>query len=419
MQSSSSAAVATGRRDEPPNDEPPNDESPNDETLNDESSNEVDVVDAVEAVDDLTDLGGTRRMPAIIASELVKSYPGRRRGDEPVHALRGLGFSVPPGTIFGLLGPNGAGKSTAIKILTTLSRADTGSAAVAGFDVMRQPHQVRRLIGVVTQKSGVDLEATGRENLALQGRLHGLAGSALARRIDELLDRFGLAGAADRLARTYSGGMTRRLDVAVGLVHRPRVLFLDEPTTGLDPQARAAMWEEIERLAADGLTILLTTHYLEEADKLAATVALVEGGRIVVSGSPEDLKSELRGDAVCLDLLATPEPAEAAVLRRRLLTLLGVTEAVVDGRQVRARVDHGASALPSIFAAFEGTTSSVAAATIARPSLDDVYLRYVGHRFGADGGADGAGADGAGGADGGENGTGAGGGAGGGGRGAA
>lgn len=226
---------------------------------------------------------------AIEASELVKTYP------PDVRALDGLSLSVQEGTIFGLLGPNGAGKSTTVRVLTTLSRPDSGSARVAGIDVLSDPVGVRRAIGVVGQKHGADPEATGRENLVLQGEFHGITGNELRARVDESLERFGLADAAARQAKTYSGGMQRRLDVAMGLLHRPRVLFLDEPTTGLDPEARAQMWREIERLAAEErMTILLTTHYLEEADRLASQLAIVDSGRVVAQGTPEQLKRDLR-----------------------------------------------------------------------------------------------------------------------------
>lgn len=196
--------------------------------------------------------------PTIEARDLVKTYPGG------VRALDGLSFAVAPGTVFGLLGPNGAGKSTALKILTTLSRPDAGAARVAGFDVLRQPDGVRRAIGVVAQRSGVDLHDTGRENLTLQGQVYGLHGRELSHRVTELLARFGLADAADRISRTYSGGMQRKLDVAMGLVHRPRVLFLDEPTTGLDPSSRRTVWDEVRRINESGTTVFLTTQYLEE-----------------------------------------------------------------------------------------------------------------------------------------------------------
>ena len=221
-------------------------------------------------------------MESIQAERLVKAY-GK------VRALDGLSFEVPTGTVFGLLGPNGAGKSTAVKILTTLSRPDGGNARVAGIDVRKNPDQVRAAIGCVTQKISVDPQATGRENLLLHGALYGMPRRQLRLRAGELMARFGLAEAADRQARTYSGGMQRKLDVAMGLIHRPRVLFLDEPTTGLDPEARASMWAEIARLAAEeGLTILLTTHYLEEADKLAGALAIVDRGKVVTTGSPDD-----------------------------------------------------------------------------------------------------------------------------------
>ena len=309
---------------------------------------------------------------AIEAHELAKTYPG------DVRALDGLSFSVRSGTVFGLLGPNGAGKSTTVKILTTLSRPDAGQAFVSGIDVLRRPDAVRRAIGVVAQKSGFDREATGRENLVLQGQVHGAGTRAARARADELLARFGLADAADRLARTYSGGMARRLDVALGLVHRPQVLFLDEPTTGLDPEVRADMWEEIARLSREeGITILLTTHYLEEADRLAARLAIVERGRVVAEGTPEGLKGELRGDAVQVELA---EPGDGSV-HEALARLDGVRDITVEQRTLRARADHGASAVPAVLAALEGRGIRVASVTVARPSLDDVYLRHAGRTF--------------------------------------
>jgi ABC-2 type transport system ATP-binding protein len=231
-------------------------------------------------------------MRAIEAQGLAKTYPGG------VRALDGLSLTVGEGAVFGLLGPNGAGKSTAVKILTTLAQPDEGEARVAGLDVRAEPAEVREAIGVVSQGSGLDVQATARENLRLQGHVHGLGGRDLEQRSEALLERFGLADAADRLVRTFSGGMQRRLDIALALVHRPRVLFLDEPTTGLDPEVRADMWEEIARLTGEGLTVLLTTHYLEEADRLAAHLAIVDRGRVVAEGTPDELKRELRGDAV-------------------------------------------------------------------------------------------------------------------------
>ncbi|MDX3075157.1 ATP-binding cassette domain-containing protein [Streptomyces sp. NPDC088354] len=316
------------------------------------------------------------RAPAIVAHDLVKTYPG------DVRALDGMGITVQPGTVFGLLGPNGAGKSTTVKILTTLARPDSGTAVVAGHDALRHPDRVRCAIGVVAQKSGADPVATGAENLLLQGRLYGLRGAGLTGRVAELLARFDLVDAAKRQVKTYSGGMQRRLDVALGLVHRPEVLFLDEPTTGLDPEARTAMWEEITRLAGDdGLTILLTTHYLEEADRLAERVAIVDRGRVVAEGTPDGLKGELRGDAVHVELREPAGPVDAHLLETALTEFAGVREALLDGRRLSARADDGGAAVPRVLAVLEREGAAVASVTVARPSLDDVYLRYAGRRF--------------------------------------
>src|SRR5437762_1581261 len=311
-------------------------------------------------------------MKAIHATNLEKRY----RGNVP--ALAGLSLEVEAGTIFGLLGPNGAGKSTTVKILTTLTRADNGEARVAGFDVVRHADRVRRAIGVVGRKPGVAPEASGRENLEMQAEIYGIHGAARRRRVDVLLARFGLGDASGRLAKTYSGGMQRRLDIALGLIHRPSVLFLDEPTTGLDPEARAELWQEIERLSRDEeMTILLTTHYLEEADRLAARLAIVDRGRVVAEGSPDALKSELHGDTVQVEL-AEPSNGDAAAAVRRLR---GVDELSVEGRLLRARVENGAAAIPSLITTLEQVGVRVASATIARPSLDDVYLRHAGRSF--------------------------------------
>jgi ABC-2 type transport system ATP-binding protein len=294
-----------------------------------------------------------------------------------VRALDGLSFSVPAGTIFGLLGPNGAGKSTAVKILTTLAGATEGRARVAGHDVRRDAARVRREIGVVGQKHGVDVALTGRENLRLQGRVFGMRGGELESRVQELLEQLGLADAGDRITRGYSGGMQRRLDIAMALVHRPRVLFMDEPTTGLDPEVRVAMWHEIERLSMDeGLTILLTTHYLEEADLLASNLAIVDRGKVVVEGTPEELKAQLQGDAIQVELAH-----EVLGLEQMVGALDGVNEVEVDGRALRARAASGARAVPVVLSALEGQNVEVVSVTVARPSLDDVYLRYTGRAF--------------------------------------
>ena len=312
-------------------------------------------------------------MDAIVTEDLRKRYKN-------VQALDGVSFAVREGEVFGLLGPNGAGKSTTVRTLATLTQPDSGRALVAGEDVVRHPNRVRRSIGYVAQDSGVDWEATGRENLLLQGRIHGMAGAPLAKRVDELFELVGLRDAADRIARGYSGGMRRRLDIALGLVHRPRVLFLDEPTTGLDPEARAAMWVEVERLARqESLTILLTTHYLEEADRLAERVAIVSRGKVVVEGRPDELKANLRGELVTVELRDLNGRLEeaAGVVR----ALAGASEVAGDGQHVRARVPNGAQAIPAILSALDGRGFEVASVTTARPSLDDVYLHYTGRSF--------------------------------------
>ena len=312
-------------------------------------------------------------MDAIVAEDLRKHY-------KDIQALDGVSFSVRDGEVFGLLGPNGAGKSTAVRTLTTLTRPDSGRAIVAGEDVIRHPNRVRRSIGYVAQDSGVDWEATGRENLLLQGRIHGMAGAPLRARVDELLELVGLREAAARIARNYSGGMKRRLDIAIGLVHRPRVLFLDEPTTGLDPEARVALWDEVERLAQqESLTILLTTHYLEEADRLAERVAIMSRGKIVVEGAPGELKANLRGELVTVELGdANGRIENAAEIVR---SIGGATEVGVEGRLVRTRVPNGAQAIPTILSALDSRGFQVESVTTARPSLDDVYLHYTGRDF--------------------------------------
>jgi ABC-2 type transport system ATP-binding protein len=315
---------------------------------------------------------------AIEARQLVKTYAVRGSKDG-IRALDGLDISVPRGMIYGLLGPNGAGKSTTVKILTSLARPDSGQARVEGVDVLARPGQVRHMIGVVAQRSGADPTATGRENLILQGRLYGLRGAAVRARADELLAHFGLTEAAGRLVRTYSGGMQRRLDVALGLMHRPEVLFLDEPTTGLDPESRAAMWQEIARLAGgEGMTVLLTTHYLEEADRLASQLAIVDRGRVVVTGTPDELKGELRGDAVHVELPADADPAR---VRQVLAALPAVRDVVIAGRGVSARSDDGAVAVPIVLAGLQRAGVNAASVAVARPSLDDVYLRHTGRRY--------------------------------------
>jgi ABC-2 type transport system ATP-binding protein len=309
---------------------------------------------------------------AIEADDLVKRY-----GD--VVALDGISLAIAPGTLFALLGPNGAGKSTTVRILTTLAVPTSGGVRVAGIDALRHPAEVRRAIGVVGQRHGSDPQATGRENLQLQGTLYGIRGATLRARVDEMLERFAIADAADRVVRTYSGGMQRRLDVAMGLMHEPEVLFLDEPTTGLDPEARRDVWRQIRTLASErSLTILLTTHYLEEADEFADRLAIIDHGRLVADGTPDDLKRELAGDSIRLHLAADVAPADVDAALR---DLAGVTELQTAERTVRARADDGAATVPAVLAALGAAGIPIAAVTVARPSLDDVYLRHAGREY--------------------------------------
>lgn len=313
---------------------------------------------------------------AIEVRDLVKEYPNG------VRALDGVSLSVAPGTVFGLLGPNGAGKSTTVKILTTLARATSGAARVAGLDVVREPNKVRASIGVVGQQSAHDHTATGRENLRLQGRLYGMRGRALEERITQLLEELDLADAADRATEQYSGGMQRRLDIAMGLVHSPRVLFLDEPTTGLDPEIRASIWTEVTRLSREeGLTILMTTHYLEEADRLADRVAIIDAGRVVAEGTPAALKAELRGDAVSIEVA---ERALAEQARAVLEGAHGVGNFIIDGVVLHARIESAAF-MPSLLARLDTAGIVASSFAVSRPSLDDVYLHHTGHAYRAAG----------------------------------
>lgn len=292
-----------------------------------------------------------------------------------VRALRGLDLAVAEGTVCGLLGPNGAGKTTAVRLLTTLLRPDGGSARVAGHDLVREAAAVRRRIGVTGQYASVDGDLTGRENLRLFARLHRVRGPAARARADELLERFGLTGAADRRASTYSGGMRRRLDLAASLVRRPDVLFLDEPTTGLDPASRARVWQAVRELKAEGTTVLLTTQYLEEADRLADDIALVDRGRVAHTGSPAELKAAVGSHAEAVVADADALPRAAAVLDR-----LTGREPVFD------RVRHAVGAvttdptltLPRLVRELDAAGVPLLDASIRPPTLDDVFLRLTG-----------------------------------------
>ncbi len=318
---------------------------------------------------------------AIAVRDLVKVYAGRGRRPA-VRAVDGLSFTVPEGRVFGLLGPNGAGKSTTTRILTTLSRPTSGTAAVAGHDVLRASDEVRRAIGYVSQGASTDPLLTAAENLEIAARLRGLGSADAARTTRRLLGEFGLADASRRAVSTFSGGMRRRLDVAAALVHRPRVLFLDEPTTGLDPEARAAMWREIRRLSAeDALTVVLTTHYMEEADRLADELLIVNRGRAVVQGTPGELKASLHGDSVRVSLI---EP-DAAAVRAAVARVAGLRDVVVEASGVAgvlaARTDDATAAVGAVIAALDAAGIRFGQVAASHPTLDDVYLHFVGHTF--------------------------------------
>ncbi|MCS0499245.1 ABC transporter ATP-binding protein [Protaetiibacter mangrovi] len=319
---------------------------------------------------------------AIEAEALVKRYRTGRR-TPPVEALRGLSFEVATGSVFGLLGPNGAGKSTTTKILTTLALPTSGTARVAGADVVRDAAAVRTRIGYVSQGTSTDPLLTVRENLELAARLRGVGRADAAGRAGRLIDEFALAEHVERPAGKLSGGTRRRLDVAAALVHAPSVLFLDEPTTGLDPESRAAMWGEIRRLAGqESLTVVLTTHYLEEADRLADRVMIVDHGAKVVEGTPQALKADLAGDGVRVELF---EP-DADRVRRAAASVPLLRDVVVEVSgptgSLNARAADGSAVLAPLIQALDAAGVAFGAASVSGPTLDDVYLHHVGHSFG-------------------------------------
>jgi daunorubicin resistance ABC transporter ATP-binding subunit len=299
---------------------------------------------------------------------------GKRFGD--VVAVDGVSLTVPAGTVLGLLGPNGAGKTTTVRILTTILRPDSGRATVLGHDVASAPEAVRSIIGLAGQYAAVDANLTGRENLRMVGQLTHQRKALLATRADELLDRFGLADAADRPVRTYSGGMRRRLDLAAALVHKPPVLFLDEPTTGLDPRGRNDLWAVIGELVADGMTLLLTTQYLEEAERLADRIMVIDGGRVIAEGTSEELKQRLGATILEVRL---PDSA-AAERARALLGAIGGSEVLEDGRTVAVTVQEPGRAVLDVVRALDSAALVPEWLTIREPSLDDVFLQLTGHK---------------------------------------
>ena len=305
--------------------------------------------------------------PAIYAEGLVKRF-----GD--VHALEGVDLAVPTGTVLGLLGPNGAGKTTAVRILTTILRPDAGHATILGIDVASNPDAVRSTIGLAGQYAAVDDNLTGRENLRLVGKLTHQPRSVINPRADELLERFRLDEAGDRTVRTYSGGMRRRLDLAAALVHRPPVLFLDEPTTGLDPSGRNDLWGVIEELVADGTTLLLTTQYLEEADRLANRIAVVDHGRVIAEGTAAELKARL-GNTIIDVRLVDPSRFDEA---KSLLADVGPTDRGPLGDTLEVKVDDGAKALVAVVRLLDAAGIHPLELGVREPTLDDVFLQLTG-----------------------------------------
>jgi ABC-2 type transport system ATP-binding protein len=309
--------------------------------------------------------------PAILVEGLTKSF-----GD--VRALRGIDLAVPRGTVLGVLGPNGAGKTTAVRILTTLLQPDGGRALVEGYDVVRDPAAVRRSIGLAGQSAAIQEELTGRENLEIIGRLYHLRWPDARSRAIELLEQFGLTDAADRSAKTYSGGMQRRLDLAASLVGRPRVLFLDEPTTGLDPRSRLGMWEIIRSLVAGGTTLLLTTQYLDEADELADQIAVIDHGQVIAVGTSEDLKGKVGGDVVEFTVPDRAQMPDAVTA----ISDIGEGAPHSDAETGVVSIGVGGRGSDALIDAVRGLDKAKVATrglTLRRPSLDDVFLALTGH----------------------------------------
>ena len=307
--------------------------------------------------------------PAVEAIDLVKRF-----GDNT--AVDGVSFTVPEGTIMGLLGPNGAGKTTALRMLTTLSVPTSGTGRVAGHDIIAEPDAVRRSMGLTGQSATVDEFLTGRENLRLIGKLSGLRKGYIRSASDELLERFSLTAAANRMAKTYSGGMRRRLDLAVSLIAAPPVLFLDEPTTGLDPRSRTELWEVLRGLVRDGTTLLLTTQYLEEADHLADDIVVIDKGRVIAAGTPTQLKDQAGAASVVLTLTYSGDLAEAERLMRGCSREVHVDETA---RRLTAQAS-GLSDMTRIGTVFESSGIAIDDLGLKRPSLDDVFLHLTGHR---------------------------------------
>ncbi len=298
-------------------------------------------------------------------------------------AVDNISFSVKTGEFFGFLGPNGAGKSTTIKVLTTLLRKTSGTVTIAGYDVAKQAVDIRKIIGVQSQETTVDGDLTGRENITLQGHFHQMKTDEIKRRVNELLGLVGLEEAAEKRARNYSGGMKKRLDLATALVHKPKILFLDEPTTGLDPQSRSAIWSYLEKLnKEEGITIFLTTQYLEEADKLCKRLSIIDVGKIVSSGSPADLKREIGADSIKISLENCSKDQLKA--KELIKTLIGVNEILVSEECLTVYAKNAGLLIPDIVRALDSSEIRLSSVTFSSPSLDDVFMKHTGKRIRAE-----------------------------------
>lgn len=315
-------------------------------------------------------------MSVIQTKGLTKIFSGN------VRAVDGIDFEVNAGEIFAFLGPNGAGKTTTIKMLNTLIQPTSGTAIVAGLDVAKNPAEVRKRIGYAAQDVGVDERATGRENLTLYGHFYRLDGKTIRQRVKELFELVDLTGYEDKMVSTYSGGMRKRLDLAMGLIHQPQVIFLDEPTTGLDPQTRAHLWDYINKLAKSmGVAIFLTTHYMEEADRLADRIAIIDLGKIMTMGTSDELKRSIGGDVVTLTPTVEKDEERKEFIKRAEAALAGkpfVMEIKPSDGELAVYAKDGGSAIPSIMQILDSQGIAVKTISMARPSLDDVFLKYTG-----------------------------------------
>jgi ABC-2 type transport system ATP-binding protein len=304
---------------------------------------------------------------------LTKTFKVKRK---PVEAVRGVDLQVQSGEIFGFLGPNGAGKTTTMRMLSTLLDPTSGEAAICGYNLVREPGRVRTQIGYVGQKGGAEVLETGRENLVLQGQLYGMSKSDASQRAAELISRLDLEPFADRLVRTYSGGQRRRLDITMGMMHRPKLLILDEPTTGLDPQSRARIWDEVRNLRSEGITVFLTTHYMDEADGLCDRLAVIDNGKIVGEDTPTALKQRIAGDIISLGL-DLPNGTGAHV-KEILHAQPFLREMQESESGMQLYVDRGEEVLPEVLRLLDRNGAAIRTVTLARPTLEDVFLRLTG-----------------------------------------